>query len=275
VVTPDEGNKKIVVAVIDTPPPSDPSESTTPSASSSSLPSIGKEDGVIPKSEVTKVVDPRTTPTYRAFKTLAIGLMMCFMPIYYGLEMTVGSFLTTFSVESDLHLSKASGAYMTSVYWSMFTFVRLSTVFYIDYLGAEMNVIMNLCVILVANVFLIPWGATYEWCLWVGSTLMGVGCSSIWASALGYLEDYFPVSSRIVSLIMMSTALGDFVFPFVISHKITEYPNVFLDVTLFCSIAISLIFALVVVICKLRLRVKGTNAVAAASTGQEEKKHFH
>ena len=210
------------------------------------------------KAILEEVERKRNTKSYQFYKFVSIGLMMCFMPIYYGVELTFGNYLATFAVKSDLHLSKATGADMTSIYWAMFTFFRLSTVFYIDYLGAEMNIIMNTAVILAANVVLAPlyFGYASILCLWIGAVLMGIGCSSIWASAFGYLEMYFPVSSRIASFIMVSTAIGDFTIPFIMSQFIKEYPNVFLCVTLICSLAMAFIFMLAVIVCKLKLRIK-------------------
>lgn len=197
----------------------------------------------------------RRTTSYRISKYSAIVLMMCFMPIYYGVELTFGQYLATFAVKSDLHLPKVTGASMTSVYWAMFTFFRLSTAFYIDFLGAEKNIIMNIGFMLIANVILVPLGYRYESCLWLGSVIMGIGCSSIWASAFGYLEDYFPVDSKIGSLIVVSTSMGEFIFPVLISQFIKDYPNIFLLITLICTLSLTILFFVVVLICKFKLRI--------------------
>ena len=47
------------------------------------------------------------------YKYLVIGLMMCFMPIYYGIELTFGNYLAPFAVKGDLKLSKAAAADVT------------------------------------------------------------------------------------------------------------------------------------------------------------------
>lgn len=191
---------------------------------------------------------------YLTWKYIAIGLMCFFMLIYYGLELTYGQYLTSFSVLSDLHLPKTTGAEITSVYWAMFTFIRLLTAFYIGYIGSEINLFIDIAFILIANCFLIPFGYRYEWCLWVGSVIMGIGCSSIFGSAFGYLEGYFPLNSRIGSMIAMSLSAGEFVFPLILSQYFKTNPNIFLVVTLFCSLSMTLIFPLVVWVCKTKLR---------------------
>ena len=197
----------------------------------------------------------RSTTSFRVSKYSVIFLMMCFMPIYYGIELTFGQYLATFAVKSDLHLAKVTGASMTSVYWTMFTFFRLSTAFYIDFLGVEKNIIMNVGFMIIANLILVPLGYRYESCLWLGSVIMGIGCSSIWASAFGFLEEYFTVDSKIGSLIVVSSSLGEFIFPVLISQYIKGYPNIFLYISLISTLSLALLFFMVVIICRLKLRI--------------------
>ena len=211
------------------------------------------------KERLEQIARIQATPSYKISKYTAIALMMTFMPIYNGIELTFGQYLASFAVKSDLHLQKVTGASMTSLYWAMFTFFRLSTVFYINILGSEKNIIMNVGIMLIANAILVPFGSQYEWCLWLGSVIMGIGCSSIWGSAFGYLEDYFPINSKIGSLIVVSTCVGEFIFPVLISQFIKEYPNIFLLVTLICSVSLAIIFAVVVLICKLKLKIRLSN----------------
>ena len=190
------------------------------------------------------------------YKYLVIGLMMCFMPIYYGVELTFGSYLASFAVKGDLKLSKGAGADVTSLYWAMFTFFRLSTVFYIDLIGAEKNILMNIAMILAGNASLIPLSLGYQssWCLWLGSALMGTGCSSIYASVFAFLEMYFSVSPKAASFILVSTSIGDFTVPFIMSFFMEDYPNVFVIVTLLFSLIMSFIFVTAVIVCKLKFR---------------------
>lgn len=160
------------------------------------------------------------------WKGFVIVLTVMFMHIYYGLEITFGSFLTTFAHESGLQLSKADGAHMTSLFWGTFTVLRLFTVFYIEYVGAEMNILLSLVVVLIANVLLVPFGNSNELCLWIGVGVIGLGTSSIWASLFGYLEEYFTVTSRIAAGMIVSAIVGEFVFPLIISNFVQDYPQV-------------------------------------------------
>ena len=88
-------------------------------------------------------------------------------------------------VKSDLCLTKQDGANLSLVYWITFSLFRIFAVLYIDYVGSEYNMYAELFLMMVANAFLVPFGNSIEWCLWTGIALIGIGTSSIWASALG------------------------------------------------------------------------------------------
>ena len=85
---------------------------------------------------------------------------------------------------------------------------------------------------------------------------MGMGCSSLWGSGFGCLEDYFPVSPRIGSLIVIATGFGEIIFPLIISAYIKTYPNILLVITLICSLSMAFIFAMFLLICKMKLQIK-------------------
>ncbi|KAI1309024.1 Major facilitator superfamily domain-containing protein 4A [Halotydeus destructor] len=180
-------------------------------------------------------------------------LTALFCHIYLGLEIAMGSLLTTFAVKSDLQLPKVTGAYMTSVYWSTFTFFRIAAVGYIGYVGPYYNIIFELALICLSNVFLVPFGNSVEWCLWVGVAILGLGVSSIWASVFGFIENNFPVTSKMASTFTLSACLGDFVFPFLMGYYVEHSPQGFLNIILACTLSICLLFATISWLCKKKL----------------------
>jgi fucose permease len=169
---------------------------------------------------------------------------MLFMFFYCGVEIALGSYLTPFAVKSDMHLSKATGALMSSTYWITFTFARLTTIFYIDFVGPRNNLIMALSIIAVSNIFLVPFGNTIEWALWAGISLNGIGMSSIWATLFAYISQSMPVTDNMTSLIVCSACLGECVIPIIISALLDRDVTVFLWVTLACSIILILLFVI-------------------------------
>jgi FHS family Na+ dependent glucose MFS transporter 1 len=206
------------------------------------------EKGVVKTSECHPL-----TNHYQAWKIAVIILTLCFMHIYLGLEISFGSFMTTFAVKSGLGLSKADGAHLTTMFWSTFTLFRIMTVFYLDIVGLELNIFASMLVILIANAFLIPFGSTSVPMLWAGCAIIGVGISSVWACVYGFLEEHFTLSPIVSALMIVAAVLGEFVFPVVISSFIDEYPMVLMWVTLFCSIGCSAVFTLMSLICRFKL----------------------
>lgn len=135
------------------------------------------------------------------------------------------------------------------MFWGMFTFFRLFTIFYIDYVGAEKNIMFNLLLTVVACGFLVPFGGTSLWCLWVGIALMGLGTSSIWASVYGYLEQFFPVNSKIAATFTVTACLGEFILPTLMGNYLDSNPDIFLWVTLFCTLMTCVLFCVFNHIC--------------------------
>lgn len=146
-------------------------------------------------------------PLNKKVKYVVVVLTTLFLHVYYGLEIAMASFLTTYSVKSDLNLSKKTGAAITSLYWSTFTFARVAAAFY-SALGARKNIIIGLVLVVIANLFLITGGNSYSWCLWVGGGIIGTGMSSIWPSMLAYIEGYFPLTNKIASGFTVFACVG-------------------------------------------------------------------
>ena len=160
----------------------------------------------------------QTTTNLLTLRVILI-LVTLFLNVYYGLEIAMASFLTTYAVKSDLKLTKDTGALMTSTYWGTFTFFRLTTMFYIDFIGAQMNLALELGLIVIANIFLIPFGNMFEWALWAGSAIIGLGMSSIWASMYAYVETSLcPVSDRMAATFTLAACIGEFIWPFLMGR---------------------------------------------------------
>jgi FHS family Na+ dependent glucose MFS transporter 1 len=166
---------------------------------------------------------------------------MMFMFFYCGVEISLGSYLPAFAVKCDLHLSKATGALLASVFWITFTFSRLATIFYIDYIGPRNNLMMALAMIALSNGFLVC-GNHIEWCLWVGVALNGIGMSSIWASLFSFISNYMAVTGNMTSLIVSASCFGESVIPIIISAVVDRDVMIFLWVTLACSIILVILF---------------------------------
>src|SRR5205085_108683 len=141
--------------------PAHPSRIASSNSEVSKVDSIDREKSVIAREEHER--------QQRKYRLLVIAVITLFMNLYCGIENTFGSFISPYAVKCDLHLTQQTGALISSIFWVSFTFFRLSTVFYIDFVGNEKNIIFNILLTIVSNVIMVPFGNNSEWALWTGS----------------------------------------------------------------------------------------------------------
>ncbi|KAI1286396.1 Major facilitator superfamily domain-containing protein 4A [Halotydeus destructor] len=199
-------------------------------------------------------------------KTLAIALAAMFLFTLLGFEIGMGSFIMSFAVKSDLHLTKQVGAYMTSLYWAMFTFFRLVAILLIDKIGMYRNIAMELGILVLANVFLVPFGNSVEWCLWVGVSLAGIGISSLWGAIFVLLETHFPVTSGIAASLTVSACVGEWVFPVIMGYALEANPQLFLWVILACTALCCVLFSILSFLLLTRLAPEPEGVLADDTT---------
>lgn len=208
------------------------------------------------KSSTEAIISSSTSKWYKIenpAKAVVIVLAIAFLHVYYALELTFGSFLTVFSVNSDIKMNSRDGAQVTSVYWAAFTFWRLFTVFYIGFTGPRLGILINLAILGIGVVIMVPFGFTHEWALYAGAILIGVGISPLWGVMFGFLESYFTVTSRICSCMMTSAAIGEFIFPAILAKFMDCQPMVFIYLTLAASVLTIVIFLAIVIVCHYKL----------------------
>jgi FHS family Na+ dependent glucose MFS transporter 1 len=191
---------------------------------------------------------------YLAWKVTAITLHLIFVHLYAGVEIGMGSFLVTFAVTSDLHLSKARGSYLTSMFWSTFTFMKLGAMIVIPYIGNSCNMLLGILIATTGSLILVPFASHDETMLWIGVALIGIGMSSVYACTFRYLEGFFPVTSLISGLTTFFFISGEFTFPFLISALIEHEPRFLLWVIMSCCIVMLITYPLVMVICNSKLK---------------------
>jgi FHS family Na+ dependent glucose MFS transporter 1 len=181
---------------------------------------------------------PNCTPSFPARRrVLVIILSTLFMHVYCGLEISFGALLATFTVKSKLQMSKSLSSFITSLYWGAFTFFRILTMVAITHCKLRTLLLVNMAIIMASNVLLLPFGDTCLWALWAGVALMGLGCSSVFATMIGYVEQMFPVTSRITSGFMTFACLGEFILPYIVGLFIETNPRVYLYVVFSYSVA--------------------------------------
>ncbi|KAI1282592.1 Major facilitator superfamily domain-containing protein 4A [Halotydeus destructor] len=202
-------------------------------------------------------------------KRMVVVLAAMFLCTLLGFEVGMGSFITSFAVKSDLHLTKQVGAYMTSLYWGTYTFFRLLAILLIDKIGMYCNITMELGILVISNMFLVPFGNSVEWCFWVGVSLAGIGISSLWGAIFVLLETHFPVTSGIAASLTVSACVGEWMFPVIMGYALEVNPQLFLWVIFACTAICCTLFVLLSFLLLTRLapepeRVVDTDATQAA-----------
>ena len=192
----------------------------------------------------------------RCVKYLIYLTGMVFIFLYCGIEISLGSYLTPFAVNCPLHLSKKTAALISSAYWASFTFARIATILYIDFIGVFKSLLISLAFIALSNVFLFPFGDTLVWALWTGIILNGFGLSSIWAALFSYISSVTPCTPTLTSLLVCSACIGECIMPIIISAFIATNARMFLWIILIASVLAFIFFALLTVFLNLFKRIK-------------------
>ena len=65
-----------------------------------------------------------------------------------------------------------------------------------------------------------------------------------------FLEDFFPVTTKMLAGYTMAKSIGELIFPFIMAAYVDTWPPIFLWITFFCSATCTLLFAIVAILCK-------------------------
>ena len=155
--------------------------------------------------------EPRTLTPWPAVVLVAA----CFF-VFVGAEVGLAGWIYTYAYEMNL-ASKTTAAYLTSVFWTAFTFGRL--------LAIPLSRRIDPQVILVADIFgaalsigiilLIPGSV---WVLWLATLVAGLSMASMFASLLTLAQSRMPWSARISGWFFVGSSLGAMAVPWIIGQ---------------------------------------------------------
>jgi len=94
------------------------------------------------------------------WKNILVGILSIFYLFYAGLEISYGLYIATFSVESQLNLSKSEGAYITAIYWGSFAIMRCLAIFAAIKLKPIYVMVISFASCLMGSTPLTIWGET-------------------------------------------------------------------------------------------------------------------
>ncbi|TRY66961.1 hypothetical protein TCAL_09924 [Tigriopus californicus] len=171
-----------------------------------------------------------------------LGLVAIFFFLYVGVEVTFGTFLTTFAVESDLQLTKPQGADLTAIFWGFFALMRFLSIFAAIKLNPAVILVFSFGTCLLSSAMLSLYGDQNLRLLQLACGGMGVGTASIFATGILWLEQHVVVTNRIGALVSIAASLGPDIFPVIVGQYIVAQPMVLMHVTALTLIGCVLIF---------------------------------
>jgi FHS family Na+ dependent glucose MFS transporter 1 len=145
-----------------------------------------------------------------------IGLIMLFMVLYVGAEVSVGGWLYTYAIALNL-ADATTAAYLTSVYWGALTLGRLAaipiaarfrprTILLVDLLGGVASVLLMLVV------------RDQPWAVWAGAFGAGLFFASVFPTVLVWAERRMTMTGLATSTFLVGASLGAMLLPWLIGQ---------------------------------------------------------
>lgn len=189
----------------------------------------------------------------KEYKTLVIVLSALFLHFYCGLAASFGSLVSPFAIKSPLAMGIRTASLVSSVYWGAFALSRVLMFFYVSLIDSKSWIVLNVLLCLLSNVFLVPFGSQYQWALWIGSMIMGIGLNAIWMCTIGYIEQFMPVTPKIMITFTISAYIGQMLVPSIVSPFIETYPTILMWISFAYSLAMLLFLTAIIYLCSYKL----------------------
>ncbi len=140
-----------------------------------------------------------------------VSLMVLFFIFYVGAETSYGGWVFTYATVKDL-ADPAGAAYLTSLYWGVFTLGRLVSIGLASRLKPQTMLAGDLvgCLLSLGLVLAFPASLT---ALGIGTALLGFSTASMFPSMLVYAEKRMALSGRITSWFFVGGGIGGMFLP--------------------------------------------------------------
>ena len=182
---------------------------------------------VVPKD---KVKSEEQMVTWRL--VVFVAIICAFYFLYVGVEVVLGTYLSTFAVKSKLQATKVDGAYLTAIFWGCFAAFRFLAIFLAIYLNPLATMILSFVLSLGSGIGLAIAAEDSLLVLQVLVAFMGCGTASIYATGLLWVEKYIVVTNKIGAAYAFCAMLGPDIFPILVGSFVVEHPMTLMYVVL-------------------------------------------
>ncbi|XP_061750088.1 sodium-dependent glucose transporter 1 isoform X2 [Nerophis ophidion] len=164
-------------------------------------------------------------PKMARHHTALIVLLFFFCFASAGAEITFASFIFPFAKKyARMDQSHATG--LNSFFWAMFAICQGLSIFLVSHMYPGTAVFISLVGTTLSSLFLCLFSKDAV-ALWVCTGLYGAFISSIFPSAISWLEQYTTVTGRSAATLMLGAALGELVQPALVGFlfgKVAGHP---------------------------------------------------
>jgi len=144
-------------------------------------------------------------------KIFFVALLFSFYLLYVGAEVVFAQFLTTFALESDLHVETSSANYVTTTFWAAFAAARFGAIFFAHFMSPTKMLLLNLGLTTIGSFILCVAALRSIYVLYVGSALIGVGMASTFSTGFVWTEKHLLVTNRISASFSIASSMGEMV----------------------------------------------------------------
>lgn len=139
-------------------------------------------------------------------------MMFLFFLAYIGMETTFGGLLMTFTV-SFMGWTKDKGAMVTAIFWGFLAAGRGFSIFIANCFRPTCMLAVDLSLMLIGSV-LLSFGISYhDYILWIGTLTLGFGMSSMFPTAVSWVDQHFKMTGKSTAVLVMGSAVGQMVVP--------------------------------------------------------------
>lgn len=175
---------------------------------------------------------------------MIMSMMFLFFLAYIGMETTFGGLLMTFTV-NFMGWTKDKGAIVTAIFWGSLAAGRGFSIFIANCFRPTCMLAVDVSLMLIGSVLLSFGISYYSSILWIGTLTLGFGMSSMFPTAVSWVDQHFKMTGKSTAILVMGSAMGQMVVPVTTGYFYEYYLKMSLMYAcLSLSVLLSILFVL-------------------------------
>ncbi|KAG1649736.1 Major facilitator superfamily domain-containing protein 4A [Nymphon striatum] len=161
--------------------------------------------------------------------TAGLTALMCFIVCCYdGLQALYADYIYSYAVEGASAIDNRDAAYLSACFWGFFALGRLISVPIATILTPACMLFINITGCTFALIFM-QVGGNNETVIYAGTCMFGLFLSSVFPTAVSWIEQYINANTIITSILVLGAATGEMCFPVIVGQTFeTGGPTFFL-----------------------------------------------